>query len=125
MRIVPTMAVRHLMTPHLPYRGEYLLGEVIDPVRASLRALVKPSLVDALESAIWHFFKVLNDGVSKPLLPIPDTITHNKTEFHRLAVAWGLSYRADDIGVVIPPEQVGSVEPIRKSFKPMLTKDQM
>ena len=81
--------------------------------------------VVSLGSAIRYSFKVPSDGVARPQLPVPETITHNKAEFYRLAVAWGLSYRADDIGIVIPPEQVGTVEPIRRSFRSMLTKDEM
>ncbi len=122
-----SLAVQELRTSKAPNESVWTRGNSLPVllIGGGSKVAFYKGLVDDLESAVWDGFRVNNDGVSRPSIPIPETIRHNRGEFHRLAVAWGLSYRSDDIGDVIPPEQVGAVEPIRKSFKRMLTKDEM
>lgn len=121
------LAVRELRTAKAPNESVWTLGNSLPVllIGGGSKEAFYQGLVGDLERAIWDRFRVKNDGVSQPTLPVPNTVTHKKAEFHRLAVAWGLSYRRDDIGDIIPPQQVGSVQPIKRSFKPMLTKDEM
>lgn len=121
------LAVRELRTEKAPYESVWTPGNALPVllIGGGSKEAFYRDLVDGLELAIWDRFRVNNGGVTQPTLPVPNTVTHERAEFHRLAVAWGLSYRRDDIGDIIPPEQVGSVQPIKRSFKPMLTKDEM
>ncbi|MCY3610473.1 MAG: hypothetical protein OXH51_02975 [Gemmatimonadetes bacterium] len=121
------LAVRELRTEKAPNESVWTPGNSLPVllIGGGSKETFYQDLVGGLERAIWDRFRVTNDGVSQPTLPVPNTVTHKRAEFHRLAVAWGLSYRRDDIGDIIPPEQVGSVQPIKRSFKPMLTKDEM
>ena len=50
------------------------------------------------------------------LLPVfvPETLTSKTAEYHRLAVAWGLSYPALDIGEIIPADRIDDIEPPRQ-----------
>ena len=84
--------------------------------------------VDELEDAILNVFRVNNKGIRRLQLPVPDTAAGDAAAvFHRLAVAWGLSYRAVDIGDVLPPEEVERPEPLGRSTweDRYLSKDQM
>lgn len=50
-------------------------------------------------------------------LPKPDNLVADKVhprEFHRLAVAYGLSFFYDDIGRIVPPSGVGNIEKIER-----------
>ena len=69
--------------------------------------------VDDLEYAIQNSFRVKNNGIRRVQLPVPDTLGGEAgVVFHRLAVAWGLSYRAVDIGDVLPPEAFEPPDPL-------------
>lgn len=71
--------------------------------------------VDDLEDAIQNGFRVKSRGIRRIQLPVPDTIGGEASVvFHRLAVAWGLSYRAVDIGDVIPAEAFEPGDPIKR-----------
>ena len=84
--------------------------------------------VDELEDAIRNVFRVNNKGIRRLQLPVPNTAADDAAAvFHRLAVAWGLSYRAVDIGDVLPPEEIERPEPLgRITWEDRyLSKDQM
>ena len=48
-------------------------------------------------------------------LPIADTFPDGRGEAHRIAVAWGLSNRALDVGDITPADRIGDVESSRES----------
>lgn len=56
-----------------------------------------------------HIAGLVLKNIPKPEgLETPDLLAEN---YHRLAVAYGLSQTADDIGRVIPPSQIESIPP--------------
>ncbi len=55
-----------------------------------------------------------NEGAVVVSVPMPDTLKSKTAEHHRLAVAWGLSHRAPDVGDIIPADCVEDIEPPRK-----------
>ena len=64
-------------------------------------------------------------------LPMPERLEAEglpQGEFHRLAVAWGLSFRGDDIGGVLPPHDTPDTELILPRRDPdggYVSKDQV
>ncbi len=56
-----------------------------------------------------------NDGIVLPTEdPLLDTLTGNTAKYHRIAVAWGLSHRALDIGDITPADRIADIEPPRR-----------
>ena len=70
------------------------------------------STIDELND--WLIFNTKNGGVNFMSPPIPDSLTDSvsgQEQFNLLAVAWGLSHRALDIGDIIPADQIQDVKP--------------
>ena len=72
--------------------------------------LYKESLISNAKSRmrglVWQGFKRVN-------LPTPDGLfarSLRESEYHRLSVAYGLSYPIDDIGKIIPPSHVSDAK---------------
>ena len=69
------------------------------------------SLVEELGE--WMKSYARNKGVIQLPVPIPETLKSNTNEYHRLAVAWGLSHRAMDIGEITPADRIPDIDPPR------------
>jgi hypothetical protein len=62
----------------------------------------------------WLIFNTKNGGINFMTPPIPDSLTDSvsdQEQYNLLAVAWGLSHRALDIGDIIPADQIKDVKP--------------
>lgn len=62
----------------------------------------------------WLKYYCYNDGAVILPVPMPTSLTQLVGEadsYHYLAVAWGLSHRAMDIGEIIPADRIPDVEP--------------
>lgn len=68
-----------------------------------------------------------NEGAHPVPVPVPDTLKGKTAEYHRLAVAWGLSHRALDVGDIIPADRIDDIGPPRKRSweDAFIDKDQM
>jgi hypothetical protein len=66
-------------------------------------------LVDELGPWLTNYAQ--NDGVVFLPVSVPQTISDQTSEHHRLAVAWGLSHPDYDIGKIIPADQIPDIEP--------------
>lgn len=55
-----------------------------------------------------------NEGALPMPVPVPESLKSKTAEYHRLAVAWGLSHRALDVGDIIPADRIADIEPPRK-----------
>jgi hypothetical protein len=70
------------------------------------------SAVEELNAWLKHYCK--NDGTNILSVPMPSSLTHSAREangYHYLAVTWGLSHRALDIGQIIPSDRIPDAEP--------------
>ena len=67
------------------------------------------SLVGELPDWIEEYAR--NEGAYILDVPMPDTLKSETTEYHRLAVAWGLSHRALDVGEITPADRIEDIEP--------------
>ena len=67
------------------------------------------TLVSELDA--WLKDYVGNEGVTFLPVSLPQTITNSTTEYHRLAVAWGLSQPEFNIGEITPADQIEDIEP--------------
>ncbi|MCA9670691.1 MAG: hypothetical protein KC503_34075 [Myxococcales bacterium] len=54
------------------------------------------------------------DGTRVVPVPVPQNLGSEVTDFDRLAVAWGLSHRALDVGEITPADQIEDAEPLAK-----------
>lgn len=64
----------------------------------------------------WLKYYTDNDGITILPAPVPETLTHAGTKVDDnlfLAVTWGLSHRALDVGSIIPADSIPDVEPPR------------
>lgn len=83
------LAVKECITDKAPNESAWKPGNSLPVllIGGGSNVTFYQNLLGGLEQDIRHWFFVNNDGVSRLRLPVPDTIAHNKTEFHRLAVA--------------------------------------
>jgi hypothetical protein len=81
----------------------------------------------AEELGEWMKSYAGNEGAVAVPLPVPNTLKSETAEYHRLAVAWGLSHRAPDVGDIIPADRIADLEPHRKRTweDAFITKDQV
>jgi hypothetical protein len=68
-----------------------------------------------------------NEGVSLQQVPVPKSLKLETSEYHRLAVAWGLSHQSFDIGEIIPADRIKDIDPPtkRKWEDSFISKDQV
>lgn len=52
-----------------------------------------------------------NEGMLQLPIPTPEALKTKTNEYHRLAVAWGLSHRAMDIGEITPADRISDIDP--------------
>jgi hypothetical protein len=65
----------------------------------------------------WLMKTVKNNGIQLLEAPVPASMNQQTNGYHRLAVAWGLSHRALDIGDITPADKIEDVEFIDSRFK--------
>lgn len=76
------------------------------------------------KSIIWNGFRIKE-------IPKPDNLEAEELrshEYHRLAVAYGLSFQFDDIGIIVPPSEIDDVPPDRSNknyIDKFISKDQV
>lgn len=58
----------------------------------------------------WLKANVGNKGILLLEAPVPEPLSQQMTDYHRLAVAWGLSHRALDIGEITPADKIEDIE---------------
>ena len=63
------------------------------------------------ELSAWLKSYAGNDGAVLLPVPVPDSLVEKPGEYHRLAVAWGLSHRAMDVGEITPADHISDIEP--------------
>jgi hypothetical protein len=56
-------------------------------------------------------------GIDRLPLPVPETLQAETNDYHRLAVAWGLSHPSFNIGTIVPLDQIPDTEPPKKREK--------
>lgn len=67
------------------------------------------SLIDEFKEWIKTYSG--NEGATVLDAPIPETLNTKDGQYERLAVAWGLSHRALDVGEIIPADQIDDIDP--------------
>lgn len=76
------------------------------------------------ESLITRFRE--RTGSKLVTLPQPRTLVGGVAEYHRLAVAWGLSHRALDVGNIIPADRISDIDSGNQSWRDsFVDKDQV
>ena len=63
------------------------------------------------EVGAWLRSYTGNDGAIILPVPVPDSLIDKPGEYHRFAVAWGLSHRAMDIGSITSADDTPDIEP--------------
>jgi len=83
------------------------------------------SIVEDL--SYWARDTYNNEGIDVQEVPLPQMLKSKTDEYHRLAVAWGLSHRALDIGDIIPADRIDDIDPPsrRKWEDNYISKDQV
>lgn len=83
------------------------------------------SIVEELDAWTQQYYG--NEGIILQEVPVPETLKINTDEYHRLAVAWGLSHRALDIGEIIASDRIDDIDPParRKWENNYISKDQV
>ncbi len=70
------------------------------------------SAVEELDAWLRRYAR--NNGAIFLPIPVPESLANKTDEYHRLAVAWGLSHRAVDIGEITPADRIPDIEPPRR-----------
>lgn len=65
----------------------------------------------AKDLGYWMIDHIGNEGTLPMSVPVPQGLEAKTGEYHRLAVAWGLSHRAADIGGIVPADGISDIEP--------------
>jgi hypothetical protein len=58
----------------------------------------------------WLQWLCGNEGIEVLKVPLPETLKYETEDYHRLAVAWGLSHRSPDIGEIIPADRIPDID---------------
>jgi hypothetical protein len=68
-----------------------------------------------------------NQGIFLPPVFVPKEVGSKTSEPHRLAVAWGLSHKAPDIGEITPAGSIPDIDPPRQPARKdvFVSKDQV
>jgi hypothetical protein len=73
-------------------------------------AFYNPRMLQRVEDQLYKSFKW--NGFRVSTLPKPENLKAEglrSRDYHRLSVAYGLSFRYDDIGMIVPPTEVDDV----------------
>ena len=83
------------------------------------------SLVDDID--VWVASYSGNEGAVILPVPMPKTLSSKMADNHRLAVAWGLSHPALDIGEITPADRISDIKPprLRNWEENFINKDQV
>ena len=67
------------------------------------------TIVEGLHS--WTQEYCRNEGIALHEVPVPEMLKVDTDDYHRLAVAWGLSHSAPNIGDIIPADRIDDMDP--------------
>lgn len=65
----------------------------------------------------WFKKHIKNSGIQLLEAPVPESLGQQMSDYHRLAVAWGLSHRSPDIGDITPADKIEDVESLESNGK--------
>lgn len=113
-----------LRTRRAPHEAIWTSRLPILMVGGGSRVPYYQSLTQTLDAWIRRYCS--NDGVIEIPMPVPRNLSCIGDDGHRLAVAWGLSHRALDVGEITPPEYIDDIVPIeRRAEHAFIGKDQV